>query len=178
MYLSARTSNVPHHSVLIEAKPNDSSPELTAGLLRSTTSQPFFSSRLLIACDGGHGLVSPCPMSRVHRLLGDLLSVRCRCEVRFGCNLVQSAVADTNNNDDGLYDGPSALVVIHPRPPPLEGNDLAFDSWINGQRWKSSLVRSPLADWIGLERVVIYHVYFLMRRSAVRAQRSASELYM
>jgi hypothetical protein len=103
----------------------------------------------------------------VCRLLGDLLALRCCCQVRVDGGDAQPT---TNNNDicdsaecDESYRGPTALVVIHSKPPPVD--------LVGLEDWLSDLhpMKSTSAKWIGLEHclddenansLAVYQVYF------------------
>lgn len=116
--------------------------------------------------------------TNVRRHLGDLLSHRCRCDVRIDrdpeYNILHSVdrtdVYDIQQGED--YLGPSALIVIHSTPPPLEYGQ--FNEWLGSLRWQMSLMESAAAAWSGMERCVdkkdtedneglmVYHVYFTL----------------
>jgi hypothetical protein len=101
----------------------------------------------------------------VCRLLRDLLALRCDCDVRIDEDLLKINETDYyDNSEDGSFDGPAGLLVIHSEPPPADLD--GFQDWISD--W--SLVRSAVKVWMGLERtcsdntdevlLAVYHVYF------------------
>lgn len=107
----------------------------------------------------------------VCRLLGDLLALRCCCEVRIdGDVLTTTTTTNNNNNDigdslecDGSYYGLTALVVIHSNPAPVDR--VGLENWLSDLY----LVKSSSTKWIGLERhfdekngktLAVFHVYF------------------
>ena len=107
----------------------------------------------------------------VRRLLGNLLSLRCRCDVRIDGDETYNrprAADGSDDNDQKRSDcsrGPTAFVVIHSKPPPRDDN--GFHQWLNEVDWRRVLTQSSAGVWLGLESNaveygdnVICHIYF------------------
>jgi hypothetical protein len=113
----------------------------------------------------------------VCRLLGNLLKLRCDCDVRIDGDMQYNVSHQTTNSDseDDVCCGPSAVVIIHPTPPPLD--DVALEDWLVKLDCETTWSEPASAAWIGMEQylddderkmVAIYHVFFVPHFDTLR----------